>query len=233
VVNQNINPNEFDDQLRHLIQETCGYPKDSLNRKQGLNRIIYLMQKSGKIWRGGGSISLDDYEDALQQSWLFFCRNLCEAVTANQPYNPEKASAIAWFNNHLKYRLKDAQQEVYRKEIYWGKDKRVFSQVDKDTGELTDPIDNIDAPPENPPSMIEELQEWLESNKQKLSRIHLRDRPEINCYILIPRRLPPEPPWKTLEQEFGVSMKTLANFYQRHCLPLLEQWAISQGYLDD
>ena len=37
-------------QLSKLVQETCSLPRDSLERKKKLNNIIFLMQKSGKIW---------------------------------------------------------------------------------------------------------------------------------------------------------------------------------------
>jgi len=226
--NYNSQPNDLDEKLRQLVIETCGYPKGSLERQQGLTKIIVMMQKSGKLWRESGSVDLYQYEEALQKSWLYLCRNLCEAVTAKGPYNPDKARVTTWFNEYLKYRIKDIQ-----KEFYSSNREMKHPQVDRDTGELIDPLENLPAPPENTLSMIEEIQQWLESNQQQLRRIHVRDRPDINCYVLISRYALVNTTWKTLAQEFGISIPTLSSFYQRQCLPLMKAWSESQGYLDD
>jgi hypothetical protein len=72
--------------------------------------------------------------------------------------------------------------------------------------------------------MLAKIQQWLQSQEKNLRRIYIRDRPEINAYVLILRRLPPEETtWETLAQEWNISRSTLANFYQRRCLPLLQE----------
>jgi hypothetical protein len=49
---------------------------------------------------------------------------------------------------------------------------------------------------------------------------------------LIERRFLLEVAWKDLSQDFGVPIPTLSNFYQKKCLPLLEEFCKFQGYLD-
>ena len=84
----------LDKQLCQLVIETCYYPRSSLERQKGLNEIVWRIQQSGKLM---SCIGVPDYEDAIQQTWLYFCRNLCEATTGDA-YNPERASVITWLN---------------------------------------------------------------------------------------------------------------------------------------
>lgn len=211
----------LEEQLQQLVQETCGHPRGSLARQKKLNQIIGTIQQSGKLLRG---IGVPDYEDALQQTWLYFCRNLCEATTGDR-YNSEKASVTTWLNAYLKCRLQDIRQQVAEK-----KATRAIAPL-SDRDESLDAIDNIASPP-SPPPMLEEIREWVMQEGSKLRRIHLRDRPDINCQVLILRRLPPETSWEELAKEFGVAIATLSSFYQRECFPRLLSFGKSQGYFD-
>jgi len=211
----------LDTHLSRLIQETCGQSPNTLERQRGLNQLVLLIQKSGKLYQDHQLLSID-YEDALQKTWLYFCRNLCEAVTAkNGPYDAEKGNIFTWLNAYLKKRILDAHLASQQ-----AKEMIVSPRLD-DQGNIIDPVENI---PNPKPSdnrankMFVKIQQWLQSQEKRLSRIHLRDRPEINAYVLILRRLPPEETtWETLAQEWNISRSTLANFYQRRCLPLLQE----------
>jgi hypothetical protein len=223
--------NELDllNQLSQLIKETCNHPKDSLERKQGLTKIIFLMQQSGKIWRGGKELNLEHYQEALQENWYFFRCNLCQQdSTANKPYNSQRANVITWFNTYLEYRLRDIQQQAAQEMR-----RRAFFNRDLETGRFIDPIEMIPAPAETSSFMMEDFTEWLEENKHKLSRINLRDRAEINSYILISHRLILEQSWKVISHKFNVPIPTLSKFYNHRCLPIIQDWGKSQGYLND
>lgn len=107
--------NQLNRQIRRLVIETCQHPSGSLQRNSGLSKLIQAITKSKKLW-----YSYDPfYEDALQQTWLYLCRNLCEANTGKQ-YDPEKSQVITWLvitwlNSYLKYRLLSFQQEIKQK----------------------------------------------------------------------------------------------------------------------
>lgn len=205
-------------QILQLVKETCQHPRGSIERQKGLHQIILLIQQTGKLnWAKG----MPDGEEALQQTWLYFCRNLCEPTTTEQPYNSEKGSVIAWLNGYLKFRLKD--NSIPDK-------NRIYPKLDEN-GEELDPIHLIPANPE-PPPILEEIQAWLKQEAHNLRRIHVENRPDINCLVLIERRLPPKTSWDDLSQEFGVAISTLSGFYQRRCFPLLLDFANSQGYFD-
>ncbi|BAZ67005.1 MAG: sigma-70 family RNA polymerase sigma factor [Pelatocladus maniniholoensis HA4357-MV3] len=213
---------EFKAQILQLVREACQHPRGSLERKRKLNKIIYLIQKSGKLLRGNG---VPDAEEALQQTWIYFYQNLCEATTAKQAYNPNKGCVTCWLNIYLNYRLKD----IYRKRQET--QRKTISPITGENGEEIDPVSLIPAPSE-PSPLIKDIQEWLIIEAKKLQRIHISDRPDINCQVLIERRFLLEVAWKDISQDFSVSIPTLSGFYKRKCLPILEEFCRSQGYLD-
>ncbi len=218
--NQTSSMDTLDKQLCQLVIETCYHPRFSLERQKGLNEIIWRIQQSGKLLSGVG---VPDYEDAIQQTWLYFCRNLCEATTGDA-YNPERASVITWLNAYLKHRLQDIRIKAASNAI------AAYTHL-SDFDESLNPVDNIAAPPA-PLPILEDILEWVELEGSLLRSIHLRDRPEINCQVLIQRRLPPETTWEQLAKEFGVGISSLSKFYQRECFPRLLNFGKSQGYLE-
>ncbi len=187
----------LEEQLKQLVTETCQHPPRSLGRQKGLTTIIRLVNRSQKLWKESSAY----YEDALQQTWLYFCRNLCEATTAKAAYDPERSSIFTWMNSYLKRRLQD---------MYIGEKIKP----------IPDPI-----PPE-PSTLLDRILEWVEADSTKnLRRTHVRDRPDVNAQVLILKRLPPdEASWQSLAQEFDLPISTLSSFYRRRCLPILKQF---------
>jgi DNA-directed RNA polymerase specialized sigma24 family protein len=205
-----LEPLPQDVQLRLLVQQTCTCAQGSKERQPCLDRLIREIVASGKLLRRG-NIPEPDFQDILQKSWIYFCQNLCEATTAQHPYDPTRASVITWFNAYLRMRIVD----------YW-RDRRPLPLPD-----YWEPV----APPE-PPPILEELLAWLEQEQRALLRVHVRDHPEVNCKTLILRRLPPPTSFKQLAQELQVPETTLQSFYTNQCLPRLRQAGKKLGYLE-
>lgn len=206
--------NNLNQQLQQLVALACSYPAKSLMRRQQLNEVVRLVMKSGKLWKENTPY----YKDALQQTWLYFCRN-------PEQYNPERCSVITWLDNCLKWRLQDFRSKEAIEQV------RTISAPMQGTEETTDPIENLPASPDIPP-ILEETKEWAEADLDgELRSTHVKGRPDVTCQILILRRLPPETPWKTIAKEFNLSPSTAPNFYKRECLPRLRNFALLQGYL--
>ena len=205
-------------QLVQLIRQTCQQPRGSLERQEGLTKIVKTIQ--GKLWRD----SSRQYGDALQKTWFYFCRNLCEATTAPQ-FDPDRSSVITWLNAYLKYEIK--------KSLWQDGNTNQLTAPPLVTGygEVIDPIDSVPAPPDLPP-MLETTREWAETDLSgELRRLHLKENANVTCQVVILRRLPPETPWKALSDEFDVPIATLSTFYRRQCLPRLRKFGEEQGYL--
>lgn len=207
------------EQLKQLVADTCQHAKGSALRQRGLTRLVRTI--TPQLWHSSAAY----YPDALQQTWIYFCRNLCEATTG-RAYDPEVASPITWLNAYLKRRLQDFQ-------IAENRDRhttisRASLKTTYENGPL-DPIDRLPAPPDIPP-WLAQVTAWAESSPD-LEGLHISKRPEVTARVLILRRLPPETPWKVLSAEYGISVGTLSSFYQRQCLSKLRDYGKSQGYL--
>ena len=204
--------------LTKLVIEACKHPPGSKGRQINLTKIIRLVSRH--LWKENSIY----YEDALQETWVYFCKNICEANSA-KAYNPNQANVVTWLNNYLKWRLKDGfiKTEKQKREI-------VFSKVDKDN-KVIDPIDSLPAKPDVPP-LLEEIEKWVSTDLQnKLRSIYLENCPQITAQLLILSRLPPETSWKELAAKYGIPAGTLSSFYQRKCKPLLREYSKSQGYI--
>ena len=92
--------NTSQNQIQILVAEACCHPVGSAKRQKCLTQII--RQVSTQLWHE----TVPYYQDALQQTWIYFCQNLCEAKTGNA-YDPEKAGVVTWLNAYLKRRLQD------------------------------------------------------------------------------------------------------------------------------
>jgi hypothetical protein len=200
-------------QLQHLVAEACCHPAKSLMRRQKLSEIVRVVMKSGKLWKENTPY----YNDALQQTWLYFCRNL-------EQYNPESCTVITWLDNCLKWRLQDfrsREAEIQAKTV-------PLSSLEIEN--TTNTVESLPAAADIPP-ILEETYQWAFTDPDNdLASTHVKGRPDVTCQILILRRLPPETPWKNIAKEFDLPPSTAPNFYKRECLPRLRNFAIRQGY---
>jgi len=214
---------ELEEQLRQLVTEACSHRAGSAERQKKLTKIIRLI--SNKLWKENTPY----YQDALQQTWVYFCQNICEGNTG-EPYNPSRSSVITWLNFYLKRRLQDFYIDEQKRQALIVSNP-TGGQGSSDTNHTIDPIENLVAEPDVP-LLLEEVRKWVETDPDgELSRIHITNHPEVTAKVLILRRLPPEDSWKSIAAEFNVSIPTLSSFYQRQCLPRLRNFGESEGYL--
>jgi hypothetical protein len=214
----------WEEQLRQLVAEACKHRAGSAERQKNLTKIIRLV--TNKLWRENTPY----YQDALQQTWVYFCQNICEGNTG-EPYNPTRSNVVTWLNSYLKRRLQDFYIDTQKQKIQIAP-HQFESLGSGQTNQATDPIENLAADPEIP-SLVEEVRSWVQSDPgSELSRIHITNHPEVTAKVLILRRLPPETSWKTLAAEFNLTISTLSSFYQRQCLPRLRKFGESEGYIE-
>ena len=214
---------QFDEQLRCLVSEACGHPPGSPQRQKLLTQIIRLT--ANRLWRE----STPYYQDALQQTWLYFCRNVCEGLTG-KIYDPTYGSVITWLNAYLNRRLQDFYTNQNREQATTVS-PRVRQSTSGGIRETIDPVDNLPATPQAPP-ILEDLEIWAKTDSEgELRRTYIKGHPDVNCQVLILKRLPPEVSWRELSEEFELSIPTLSSFYQRQCLPRLRKFAELEGLL--
>jgi hypothetical protein len=214
---------EFDEELRNLVTQACGYPHGSPQRQKLLTQIIRLTSR--RLWRENTPY----YQDALQQTWLYFCRNVCDGLTG-QTYDPAYGTVVTWLNAYLKRRLQDFSLNQHREQAITVP-LQVRQSFSSGNSDVIYPVDNLPATPQAPP-ILENVEIWVNADVDgDLRNTHIKGRPDINCQVLILKRLPPEVSWKELSEEFGLPIPTLSSFYQRQCLPRLRKFAESEGIL--
>ncbi|MEH1906834.1 MAG: sigma-70 family RNA polymerase sigma factor [Nostoc sp.] len=219
----NLVKQKLDEQLKYLVTQACRYQPGSPQRQKLLTQIIRLT--SNKLWRE----STPYYQDALQQTWLYFCRNICEGLTG-QTYDPTYGTVITWLNAYLKRRLQDFYLNQNLEQAITIP-LRIRQSISDGIVQTIDPVDNLPATPQAPP-ILEDLEIWAKTDSEgELRRTCIKERPDVNCQVLILKRLPPEVSWKELSEDFGLSIPTLSSFYQRHCLPRLRKFAELEGFL--
>lgn len=203
--------------LHDLCCQACHHPKGSRERRIILSRLIEAIIESNLLWRENAPY----YEDALQLTWIYLSRNLCESETGKQ-YDARISSVTTWLNAYLKRRLQDFRE----------RDRDESNSRYHPTINTPDPTALLVAEDDIPP-ILENTRHWIETDPEGiLKSIVLKQYPHITCQSLLLRRLPPETAWKDLAAEFDCSISTLASFYQRHCFPQLRKFAQSEGYLE-
>ena len=207
---------DLEQQLAELVIETCQHPQGTIARQSELTSLIRLINRSQKLWKDNSPY----YEDALQQTWLYFCRNLCEATTAKSAYDSDRSNVITWMNAYLKYRLQDMYIENHQQQLKSG----LAERKDIDDAVINQVVDRIAAPVQSS-DLLEQIRQWAKLDRTKvLRRTYIRDRADVNAQVLILKRLPPETNWQILSQEFSLPISTLSSFYQRKCIPLLKEF---------
>ncbi len=210
----------LEEKVQCLVEEARRYPKGHLRRQQCLTQVIRLIERSQKLWREDTPY----YRDALQQTWLYFCQNICEATTGCQ-YDATRGSVVTWLDRYLRWRLQDLRTQANLN----AQRTKICMALMSDRPE--DAVEELPAKPDIPP-ILEETKNWvLEDPCGVLSQVCVQNRPDLTAQILIEKRLPPEMPWQKISLEYGVSVSTLSSFYQRQCIPLLRSFAQRQGYL--
>jgi hypothetical protein len=64
----------LEEQLKNLVVETCQHPQGSFERQRELNKLIRIIQRSGKIWKDSSpdyslpSIKLDINKNTKERS---------------------------------------------------------------------------------------------------------------------------------------------------------------------
>ena len=171
---------EIHTKLKALVLEACVYPRTHPRRRKLTNAIVRLVQASGKLYRQPGV----GYEEALQQTWLYFARNLCEATTAKAPYDPDRATLVTWLNAYLQQRLRDGAIAAAQEN-----QTRALPQRDAETGRWLDPLERVPAAADVA-LLYDRLLDWLENGSDPgLQASATRKRPDVTARSVLRRRL--------------------------------------------
>ncbi|MEG4273136.1 MULTISPECIES: sigma-70 family RNA polymerase sigma factor [unclassified Microcoleus] len=212
-------------QIVELVTKACQHPPGSIQRGRFLHRLILEILKSGKLWKEHTPY----YKEALNKTWIYLSRNLCEATTAKRPYDPEESLITTWLNPYLQKRLLDyrlAQQKEQQKQ----KPRLIVSLEGEQDEENVNSIEKIPAEADSI-FYVEEVIEWIETDpNNELKSRHIRGKPQINCQVLLQRKCLYGQSFKELAKEFGCAHSTLYQLFNNDCRYLLQKFCEDQGY---
>ena len=202
-----------DDPLFQLVLEACQYPRGNLKQQQCLTQIMRLVEQSKQLWHE----DTPGYEDALHNTWVHFGNNINQ-VSKGETRDPQFNNVISWFNQSLQIHLRDCSNNCDnpKDQVHDGEN---HLPTEDDT------ILNESVQVKSNQSLLEATHRWIEADPTgELQRVHIPNRPDINCQILMRRLLPPTTSWEQLALEYDLDVTQLSRFYQRECLPRLSKF---------
>lgn len=219
-------------QLQKLIDEVCRYEEATPQRQKALNNLLIIVQQLPGIKKD----SHQDYLEALNQTWAWFCRSIDKFQKS--PNESLQQSLVKWINGYLKWRIKD---------LYLPDSNHTISldrSISSHEGTTVTKLDVL------PDSQFQNVS--LDLLDIKIAEIQKRDRlnwgkriiqlieedesgvlrgcctrinTECNCQLLAKRLLLKKPFHKIADiaREFNVSNQTLYSHWKKKCLPLLQE----------
>ena len=227
----------MDEQLKKLIDEVCCYPDPSLERQKALNRLLMAIQQLPGIYKSGHQ----DYLEALNQTWEWVSRKICEFEARSPSF---QQSLVIWINGYLKWRIKDLYIPDSNYTISLDRltrsdegDETTLLNILPDRQSQTISLDLLDIKI----AQIQEVErqclgkriwQYIEQDEEgKLTASHPRKNPECHCHLLAMRLLLEQPPHKIADiaRELNISSQTLYSHWKKNCLPLLKEIGMNFG----
>jgi hypothetical protein len=202
--------------VRAWVTQAKQHPAGSLARNQILTRLIRHIEP--RLWR----TNTPYYADALQQTWLYFVKNVCTI------YDPDRKCIVGWLDTHLWHRHHDL---IIQAAIISSHEIPIDATITNDDF-IPGILKDVPAREMGSLDLLTQIKDWIVTDSDGgLQRLHVRDRPDITCQQLLLLRLPPETPWKDAAVQFKSTVSTLSNFYQKKCLPKLRDYGHREGLL--
>ncbi|MBD2535235.1 helix-turn-helix domain-containing protein [Nostoc flagelliforme FACHB-838] len=227
----------MDEQLKKLIDNVCCYPDPSPERQKALNRLLMLIQQLPGIYKSGHQ----DYLEALNQTWEWVSRKICEFEARSPSF---QQSLVTWINGYLKWRIKDLYIADSNYTISLDRltrnnegDETTLLNILPDRQSESISLDLLDIKI----AQIQEVErqclgqriwQYIEQDQEgKLKASHPRKNPECHCHLLTMRLLLQQPPHKIADiaRELNISNQTLYSHWKKNCLPLLKDIGMNFG----
>ena len=227
----------MEEQLQALIDELQHYPEDSLERRKALNHLLIMIQDFPGIYKS----SHQDYPEALNKTWEWVCRKICDF----KPHSSSiQQSLTQWINGYLKWRIRDLYASDCKYTISLDRPLNT-EHTDNSRSSMLDTL--VDCKPQNTNLNLldlkiaqiqkrdrqcwgERIKNYIELDKTgQLKNCHLKKNPECNCHLLATRLLLYHPPHKIADiaRQLNSSNQTVYSHWKRKCLPLLRKISIN------
>jgi hypothetical protein len=191
------------------LAETCDRNLILRSRKVR-NLLIQIMQHSGSIQRQGNT-DPEVYDEALSRTLEWFSGNLFNHL---QAYDPERGGMVTWFNNNLKYKIKDILRD---RAIDQQRRQPQFYHPDSTDPDPIEAIPSFDSNDDD--TFFKTAIELIQQDPEKrLRRTRMQGTPRITAQYLSLQILQQlhslgEIQWPDLASQLDVSEHTLKRFW--------------------
>ncbi|MGB0560797.1 MAG: sigma-70 family RNA polymerase sigma factor [Spirulinaceae cyanobacterium] len=199
-------------QLKQLALAAQAQPPGSRQRRRSLDRLLRLLQGSGKLVRPSRGQFPQLYEEIYAEACQRLFSHICQKI---EQYRPEH-EVMQWVNFLLKRRFfPEARHEFVSH--YRPEKENPSRQPWLELSELEKYPHLVGATALNPrPSLGKQLREYIETDPECcLAQLHIQDHPHVTFQLLALRVLAGYK-WRELEAEFGITIPTLNGFYRKH-----------------
>lgn len=190
--------------LKQLALTAQSHPAQSPQRQLALSQMVDAIWTSGEIahpqrGRWPASTYRDLHSEALQKTCLYICQNI-------ENYRPEHP-VMAWVNNLMGFKIKEAAQEAYR-----SREVALPSLDDLNRRFL----DQKSYRGEESLGGVRLLQQFLQEDPEGLlQEKSIRGRPEVTFQRLAIARHMQDQTWAQISADTQIPVQTLCCFFNR------------------
>lgn len=208
-----------DEQLCQLILTICSQPRDSLQRRKSMERLLLKVQRLPKLSKSFHPDALE----AVNKTWEWLDNNLHNFHPRSSPI---RDSLVSWINGYLRYRIRD---------LYAAKPKNMVSLdviecrqfYHPCLGSLEAYIEQLEA--EENQSLARNIAQYINRDPDaKLRKCYPKNRPDCNCQIIVQRLFLQQSPEKlsAIARQLNINTQTIHSFWRRTGFPKVRAIAL-------
>lgn len=208
-----------DEQLRQLILTICSQPRDSLQRRKSMERLLLKVQRLPKLSKSFHPDALE----AVNKTWEWLDNNLHNFHPRSSPI---RDSLVTWINGYLRYRIRD---------LYAAKPKNMVSLDIRECRQFYHPcfcsfdpyIEQLEA--EENQSLARNIAQYINRDPDAILRkCYPKNRPDCNCQIIVQRLFLQQSPEKlsTIARQLNINTQTIHSFWRRTGFPKVRAIAL-------
>jgi hypothetical protein len=208
-----------DEQLCQLILTICSQPRDSLQRRKSMERLLLKVQRLPNLSKSFHPDALE----AVNKTWEWLDNNLHNFHPRSSPI---RDSLVTWINGYLRYRIRD---------LYAAKPKNMVSLDIRECRQFYHPclgsfdayIEQLEA--EENQSLARNIAQYINRDPDaKLRKCYPKNRPDCNCQIIVQRLFLQQSPEKlsAIARQLNINTQTIHSFWRRTGFPKVRAIAL-------
>lgn len=207
-----------DELLCQLILTICSQPRDSLQRRKSMERLLLKVQRLPKLSKS----SHPYYLEAVNKTWEWLNNNLHNFHPRTSPI---RDSFVTWINGNLRYRIRD---------LYAAKPQDMISLDVIECSQFYHPcLGSIDAyiqqlEAEENQILARNIAQYINRDPEaKLRKCYPKNRPDCNCQIIAKKLFLHQSPEKLSEiaRQLNINTQTIHSFWRRKGFPRVRSLA--------